>query len=203
MVKNTALRNNQADAYGAAFDQGGNASPSKIELYEGATLIATIDCDADAFGAAAAGAVALSGTPKTVAATGSCTALPGINKAKLISADGTLVEDNIMVGTADVQKSVTSITRSGSTATATATDHGFATGDKIKMGGIVQPEYNGTFKITVLDDDTFTFEVSGTPATPATGTITAIREAEIVLDNTYVLATQDVTLQSFTWTQPE
>lgn len=68
--------------------------------------------------------------------------------------------------------SMTSITRSGSTATATtAAAHGYTTGDEITIRGAVQSEYNGTFEITVTDTDEFTFTVSGTPASPATGTI--------------------------------
>lgn len=65
------------------------------------------------------------------------------------------------------------ITRVSTTATATCVAHGFSTGDQIKIEGATQTEYNGVHEITVLTVDTFTFTVSGTPATPATGTITA------------------------------
>ena len=68
--------------------------------------------------------------------------------------------------------SVSSITRSGSTATATtATAHGRATGDYVVVAGAGQGEYNGTKQITVTDTTHFTYAVSGTPVTPATGTI--------------------------------
>lgn len=71
-------------------------------------------------------------------------------------------------------KAVTSITRSSSTATVTTTAaHGFSTGQRIVHAGAVQPEYNGTFEITVTAATTYTFTVTGSPATPATGTITA------------------------------
>lgn len=67
---------------------------------------------------------------------------------------------------------VTSITRSGSTAHATtAAAHGLTTGDEITIVGAVQPEYNGTFEVTVIDADEFEYTVSGAPATPATGTL--------------------------------
>ncbi|NBZ96949.1 MAG: hypothetical protein EBR40_11090 [Proteobacteria bacterium] len=70
--------------------------------------------------------------------------------------------------------SVTSITRSGSTATVTtATPHGETVGQIINLRGAVQAEYNGDFAVgTVPTSTTFTITVSGTPATPATGTIT-------------------------------
>jgi hypothetical protein len=69
---------------------------------------------------------------------------------------------------------VTSITRSGSTATATlaSSDSTLFTGAYIAMAGATQTEYNGTFQITVVDPTHFTFTVSGTPATPATGSPT-------------------------------
>jgi len=71
------------------------------------------------------------------------------------------------------KKSVTSITRSGSTATATITTHGYTTGWYVTVAGATQSEYNGTYEITVTSANTFTYAVSGTPATPATGTIEA------------------------------
>lgn len=70
------------------------------------------------------------------------------------------------------QKSTT-ITRSGSTATASCTAHGLVTNDYVVISGANQQEYNGVFQVTVTNDDTFTYTVSGTPASPATGTITS------------------------------
>lgn len=70
-------------------------------------------------------------------------------------------------------RSVTSITRSSTTATVTTSiDHEYRTGDYIVIAGAVETEYNGVFQITVTGDDTFTYTVAGSPATPATGTIT-------------------------------
>lgn len=69
--------------------------------------------------------------------------------------------------------SVSSITRAGTTATVTtAAAHGLATNDTVNIAGATQTEYNGNFPITVTGATTFTYTVSGTPATPATGTIT-------------------------------
>lgn len=63
-------------------------------------------------------------------------------------------------------KMVLNITRSGSVATVTVNAHGFQTGQKVTIIGATQPEYNGTFTITVTGTNTFTYAVQGTPATP-------------------------------------
>lgn len=74
--------------------------------------------------------------------------------------------------------SVTSITRSGSTATATAAaPHNLITGQSVTIAGAVEGGYNGTFTVTVTGATTFTYAVGGTPASPATGTITFLRIA--------------------------
>lgn len=65
------------------------------------------------------------------------------------------------------------IVRSGSTATVTHTSHGLATNNKVNIQGANQPEYNGVHQITVTGASTYTYTVSGSPATPATGTITS------------------------------
>lgn len=71
---------------------------------------------------------------------------------------------------------VSSITRSGATATVTtATPHGLSTGDSATIGGAAQADYNIDAVVTVLTATTFTYDVANSPATPATGTITAKR----------------------------
>ena len=70
---------------------------------------------------------------------------------------------------------VSSLTRSGATATATTSiTNSLATGDTVTIAGADQTEYNGNFAITVTGGTTFTYTVSGAPTTPATGTITAV-----------------------------
>ena len=76
--------------------------------------------------------------------------------------------------------SITSLTRSGATATATVSA---ANGLKLKSGqiltisGVTGPGggdaalYNGTFEITVTSTTTFTYVMTGTPSGTATGTI--------------------------------
>src|SRR5260221_6745515 len=74
------------------------------------------------------------------------------------------------------------ITRSGAVATVADTAHGYpssaaspTSARRVLFAGAVQPEYNGEKTITYVDANTYTFPVSGTPATPATGTITSTR----------------------------
>ncbi len=71
-------------------------------------------------------------------------------------------------------KTVASITRSGSTATATVSaGHSYHVGAIVKIEGADQADYNGEFEVLSADSTTFTYEVSGSPASPATGTISA------------------------------
>jgi hypothetical protein len=85
------------------------------------------------------------------------------------TADSPLVLDFALAG----DKTISSLTRSTTTATATSTAHGYTTGNKVNIREAAQSEYNGDFVITVTDANTFTYTVSGSPATPATGTILA------------------------------
>ena len=70
---------------------------------------------------------------------------------------------------------VSSITRSGSTATVTTTvANNLVTGDYVTIAGAAQNEYNGTFQITSTGASTFTYTVAGTPTSPATSSITCV-----------------------------
>lgn len=97
-------------------------------------------------------------------------------------------------------KDVVQITRSGSEATVEATSHGYSDDDVVKISGADQDEYNGEFDIYDVDTNTFKIQVSGTPATPATGTIycrvkypSNVVTADIVVDfpNTDEIASGD------------
>lgn len=68
---------------------------------------------------------------------------------------------------------LSSLTRTGTTATATTpTPHKLATGMTVTIAGAVQTAYNITAAVTVTGANVFTYQVSGSPATPATGSIT-------------------------------
>lgn len=68
--------------------------------------------------------------------------------------------------------SISTITRVSQTATVvTNVKHNYSNGYSVIISGAIQAEYNGTYTIAVVDDYTFTYTITGTPATPATGTI--------------------------------
>ena len=82
----------------------------------------------------------------------------------------------VMYRTTDTAQSVSSITRSGSTATVTtSSSHGYSTDDWVTIAGAAEAGYDGkAFQVTVTAATTFTYSVGTlTPATPASGTITA------------------------------
>jgi len=77
-------------------------------------------------------------------------------------------------GGADPYLDSVAITSVTTTATVDHTGHGLATGEMVNIRGCTQPEYNGAGKvITWVDVDTYTYTISGGPASPATGSPTA------------------------------
>lgn len=75
--------------------------------------------------------------------------------------------------------SVSSITRSGAIATVTfGAAHGLSDGDPVLIAGAAQAQYNGIFEAFRVSATVIQIEVSGSPATPATGTITGAGYAE-------------------------
>lgn len=102
----------------------------------------------------------------------------GANNA-LNNAAGKLIDvlDQVLVNGYSIG-TVVSITRSGNLATVTMSqEHGLlGRGDVINIGGAEQAEYNGERYVRVINPTQFTFEVTGEPATPATGTLTARKE---------------------------
>lgn len=77
-------------------------------------------------------------------------------------------------GTGDFpfEESVT-ITRAASTATVSHTAHGLVNGDLAVIRGADQQEYNTAHVITNVSANAYDYTVSGSPTTPATGTITS------------------------------
>lgn len=79
-------------------------------------------------------------------------------------------------------QSVSGITLVGSVATANLVDHGYLAGATIKHSGADQAEYNVTAVITKIDDNNYSYSVSGAPATPATGIISAVEIDTLTLE---------------------
>lgn len=115
-------------------------------------------------GAAASGTIVATGVLGTI-----------INNGNLYQTTDSIVYEVTSFDTIIAQPTITitSITRSGNTATVTTpTDHGLSSNVTVDISGAVETDYNGTaIQITVLSATTFTYQVLNTPSTPATGTI--------------------------------
>jgi len=82
-----------------------------------------------------------------------------------------LVEASDDTGDFPFEETVGQIVRSGATATVTHTGHNLKTNDIAVIRGAGEQEYNGPFAITKIDNDSYSYTVTGTPSTPASGTI--------------------------------
>ena len=80
---------------------------------------------------------------------------------------------NVSVDRMIYATSSVSITRSGTTATVTHTNHKLVSGIRVQIAGCNETSYNGSYIITVTGSNTYTYTVSGSPATPATGSPTS------------------------------
>ena len=94
--------------------------------------------------------------------------------------DPTLIYDGtawFKVATTTTAQTISSITKSGTTATlTTSAPHGLITGNRVTISGATANDYNGTFVITKTGASTFTYTMLTTPAANATvvGTYTVI-----------------------------
>jgi hypothetical protein len=104
-------------------------------------------------------------------------------------------------GTGDLnfEESITSIERSGSTATVTQTGHGLETNDKVYIKGATEPEYNGIHQVTYISSTQYSYTVSGTPSTPAGGTKT---QTDVLISTTTDASGNATDTRSFTTDQP-
>lgn len=84
----------------------------------------------------------------------------GVSRGTITEIHPISINSNIKTGGA--------ITRSGDTATATFTSHGFSNGNYITVLGCKQGRYNGTFKIKNVTTHTFDYDIEGKPDKPAT-----------------------------------
>jgi type IV pilus assembly protein PilY1 len=97
------------------------------------------------------------------------------NSVNAFATTNSLITDAMLSSTSGL--SVSSITRTGTTATVTTgSSHGFVTGDTVTISGANQSEYNGVKTLIIVpasSTTTFTFTVAEYPPTPASGTFTA------------------------------
>lgn len=111
---------------------------------------------------ASEGSAIFNGTPATL--------IP--NGTEFSAEDGTLYTSTAAVNIASINLSISSLTRTGQTATAVfPSDHGLASGITVTISGAAEAEYNGSFVITATRSDEIEYTVVGSPSTPATGTI--------------------------------
>lgn len=92
------------------------------------------------------------------------------DKVDMFQAGGSMY---MLRGLALPSAAVSSITSSASTATLTTTiAHGLSSNMYVKVAGADQAAYNGIHQVTVTGSSAFTYAITGSPASPATGTIT-------------------------------
>lgn len=98
-----------------------------------------------------------------------------VNGTQLSSSDAKIYQTTSTVSITNQVINVLSINRTGNVATVqTVSPHNLASNVPVSILGANEVEYNVVdTEITVIDDDQFTYLVSGSPVTPATGTITA------------------------------
>lgn len=109
--------------------------------------------------------VYLAGTDTTLIPKDSLISVQDAGDQFILLADVTLSGSNFPV---------TAITRVGTTVSVNAVGHGRVVGAYVFINDVVETEYNGLHQISVVVDvDNFEYEITTTPATPATGTITA------------------------------
>lgn len=101
----------------------------------------------------------------------------------------TIREPLLRMRLAQAALAVTSISRSVDTATVTiSSDTTLVSGDTVTISGAGQADYNGDHVITVVDATHFTFPVSGSPVTPATGTMTyAVKAVDAEIASRYAV----------------
>jgi hypothetical protein len=92
--------------------------------------------------------------------------------------DGTDIQDarvllEAQTGGSAPADDVVTITRVSGTASVAHTAHGMVNGDRVVIRGALQHEYNGVKTISNVTTNAYDYTVTGTPTTPATGTITA------------------------------
>ena len=77
---------------------------------------------------------------------------------------------SLIAGTA---QTLTSVTSTGAIASATLTSHGYSDGQVVLIAGATPTGYNGTFIVTRVSANVFSYPVASGLTSPATGTITA------------------------------
>lgn len=106
--------------------------------------------------------------------------------------DATVVYDGtawFSIAPTATAQTISTITNSGTTATlTTASPHGLLTGNKVTIAGATASAYNGTYRITVTGNSTFTYVMATDPGGSASvvGTYTVLHAITGVNSNKFV-----------------
>jgi hypothetical protein len=87
---------------------------------------------------------------------------------------------------------IVTITHSGTVATVEHEDHNLSDGDEVIISGANETEYNGTFTVTVLDDNSYEYTMSSSPSQDATGTTEVNSKIAVINHSTHGFTTGDV-----------
>jgi hypothetical protein len=91
-------------------------------------------------------------------------------------------------------RDLTSLARSTTTATATLTAHGYATGDEVFIASTVAAPFAGTYTITVTGADTYTFTVANSGAASASNApVQNLTQMEVVREFTSLTTARNFT----------
>lgn len=86
-------------------------------------------------------------------------------------------------------------------AVAVQTNHGLSTGDTVTISGSTPTDYNGTYTVTVADDNIFSYEMSTVPTVDAEGTLYSRTNQAVVTSVAHEVYTGDsVTITGATTT---
>lgn len=111
---------------------------------------------------AASGNIIVGGTPATL--------IPAATE--FVTSNDITIETTSAVSITSKTETPSSITSVGTTATIVfSSPHELSQGIQATVSGVVEPEYNGTFDINVVDDVTVTYELNAPTVSPATGII--------------------------------
>lgn len=111
--------------------------------------------------------------------------MQGAPQITTANGDLTSMLDAVLVNGFNV-RAIASLTRAGTTATVTiAAGHLYEQGQIVKIAGCDQAAYNGDQRVLTRTGTTFTFEVAGAPATPATGAAKEVRSAPLGFEIAY------------------
>lgn len=112
-----------------------------------------------------------SGSAGNIVLTGTALSVVPLETA-LTSQSGQVYRTQATVTLANQITTISALSSTAGLATAVANGHPYATGQDVTIAGAVDGEYNGTFLVTVIDANTFSYPVSGSPNSPTSGSIT-------------------------------